>query len=72
MGMMDFELQRVDEVVELLENFVIEMLKTKKVNATVLRCYIDLIKLKHDGKDDNTTNSIVKTQEIIKKMLSEN
>jgi hypothetical protein len=71
--MTDFKLQRTDEIVELLENFVVEMLRTKKVNATILKCYIDLIKLKHDMQNkEQNENPIEKTQKIMEKMLSGN
>jgi hypothetical protein len=72
--MTNIELQRTDEIIELLENFVVEMLKTKKVNATILKCYIDLIKLKYDIQNKNQRegeNSILKTQKIMEKILNE-
>jgi hypothetical protein len=72
--MTDFELKRVSEIVELLENLIVEMLQSKKVNATVLKCYLDLLKMKMDADSKNeqnqSDNPILKTKEIIEKMLS--
>jgi hypothetical protein len=70
--MTDFELKRTSEIVELLENLIVEMLQSKKVNATILKCYLDLLKLKIDAENKNNqlNNPILKTQEIIQKILS--
>jgi hypothetical protein len=75
--MTDFELKRTSEIVELLENLIVEMLQSKKVNATILKCYLDLLKIQFEmNKDANTDsgnksdNHILKTKEIIEKMLS--
>jgi len=68
--MSDFELKRTNEIVELLENLIVEMLQTKKVNATILKCYLDLLKMKMDSENkQNSLDQIVKTKEIIEKML---
>jgi hypothetical protein len=71
--MTDFELKRTSEIVELLENLIVEMLQTKKVNATVLKCYLDLLKLKmaSENKQDQVENPILKTKQVIEKMLNE-
>jgi len=68
--MSDFELKRTNEIVELLENLIVEMLQTKKVNATILKCYLDLLKMKMDSENkQNSLDQITKTKEIIEKML---
>ena len=68
--MSDFELKRTNEIVELLENLIVEMLQTKKVNATILKCYLDLLKIKMDSENkQNSLDQITKTKEIIEKML---
>jgi hypothetical protein len=70
--MTEFELKRTSEIVELLENLIVEMLQSKKVNATVLKCYLDLLKMKMDAenKQSQMEEPILKTKEIIEKMLS--
>ena len=69
--MVDFELKRTSEIVELLENLIVEMLQSKKVNATILKCYLDLLKMKMDADAENKAdNSILKTKNVIEKMLS--
>jgi hypothetical protein len=70
--MTDFELKRTSEIVELLENLIVEMLQSKKVNATILKCYLDLLKMKMDAenKQSQMEEPILKTKEIIEKMLS--
>jgi hypothetical protein len=65
--MANFELKRTSEIVELLENVIVEMLQTKKVNATVLKCYIDLIKLTQQG---NKNDSLRNTHKLFEKILS--
>ena len=69
--MTNFELKRTAEIVELLENLIVEMLQTKKVNATILKCYLDLLKMKMDADAENQAdNLILKTKNVIEKMLS--
>jgi len=69
--MTNFELKRTSEIVELLENLIVEMLQTKKVNATILKCYLDLLKMKMDADAKNQAdNLILKTKNVIEKMLS--
>jgi len=69
--MVDFELKRTSEIVELLENLIVEMLQSKKVNATILKCYLDLLKMKMDADAENKAdNSILKTKNVIEKILS--
>jgi hypothetical protein len=73
--MSDFELKRTSEIVELLENLIVEMLRTKKVNATILKCYLDLLKMKMDletKEKENGNNPMEKTQRLIEKMLNAN
>jgi len=70
-NMTNFELKRTAEIVELLENLIVEMLQSKKVNATILKCYLDLLKMKMDADAENQAdNPILKTKNVIEKMLS--
>ena len=70
-NMTNFELKRTSEIVELLENLIVEMLQTKKVNATILKCYLDLLKMKMDADAKNQAdNPILKTKNVIEKILS--